>query len=155
MMFPPFLGFNSYYRRGYGKTCNPYAPKNFHSQGFPNEFAKTTAVPPINPSSISKNRNGNVSSGSFVGNNTIKEQNRTQNKFNFSNSTNNECSNNYFPNPSNKNEDNKDERSPFFSIFGIDLFFDDILILALLLFLNTEDVKDNYLYIVLIMLLFN
>lgn len=152
MMFPPFFGFNTYYRRGYGKTCNPYIPKNFDNPNFSNRFDKTTFVPPRNHSSISKNRNENVS---FVGNNCAKEQNRTQNKFNFDNTTNNECSNNFFPNSSNKNENRKDEYSPFFSIFGIDLFFDDILILALLLFLNTEDVKDSYLYIVLIMLLFN
>lgn len=40
-----------------------------------------------------------------------------------------------------------------FRIFGLDLFFDDILILCLLFFLYTEEVKDEMLFICLIMLL--
>lgn len=42
-----------------------------------------------------------------------------------------------------------------FEIFGIKLFFDDLLILALLFILYKEDVKDSSLYIVLILLLLN
>lgn len=40
-----------------------------------------------------------------------------------------------------------------FEIFGIKLYFDDLLIIALLFFLYQEDVKDSYLYIALILLL--
>ena len=40
-----------------------------------------------------------------------------------------------------------------FEIFGLKLHFDDLLIIALLFFLYQEDVKDTYLYIVLILLL--
>lgn len=40
-----------------------------------------------------------------------------------------------------------------FNIFGLKLHFDDLLILGLLFLLYEEDVKDNYLYIVLLMLL--
>lgn len=40
-----------------------------------------------------------------------------------------------------------------FEIFGLKLYFDDLLILALLFFLYQEEVKDTYLYMALILLL--
>ena len=40
-----------------------------------------------------------------------------------------------------------------FNILGLNLHFDDLLIICLLLFLYNEDVKDNYLYFALILLL--
>lgn len=43
----------------------------------------------------------------------------------------------------------------FIEIFGIKLYFDDLLILALLFFLYKEEVKDNSLYIILFLLLFS
>lgn len=42
---------------------------------------------------------------------------------------------------------------PIFEIFGIRLFMDDILILCLLYFLYEENVKDEILFIVLLLLL--
>lgn len=42
---------------------------------------------------------------------------------------------------------------PIFEIFGIKLFFDDILIVALIFFLYNEGVEDNLLFISLILLL--
>lgn len=39
------------------------------------------------------------------------------------------------------------------NLFGIDLFFDDILLILLIYFLYTEGVKDIYLFFVLILLL--
>lgn len=45
---------------------------------------------------------------------------------------------------------NEDE---FFEIFGLKLYFDDILIICLLFFLYQEGVKDYYLFIALILLL--
>ncbi len=45
------------------------------------------------------------------------------------------------------------EEEPIFEIFGIKLHFDDILIIALIFFLYNEGVKDNYLFISLILLL--
>lgn len=41
----------------------------------------------------------------------------------------------------------------YFEIFGIKLHFDDILLICLLLFLYNEGVKDQILFISLIMLL--
>lgn len=115
-------------------------------------FGKT--VQNANYSSISKNNNSSMYAGSSINkNNYINSQSRIEDKYDFNNS--NKCYNKYSFNNCNEKENSKNEYEPFFTIFGIDLYFDDILILALLLFLNTEDVKDSYLYIVLIMLLFN
>jgi hypothetical protein len=57
-------------------------------------------------------------------------------------------------------EDNKKEEashfsetSPFLQFFGINLYFDDILIICILFFLYQEGVKDEGLFVVLILLL--
>ena len=44
---------------------------------------------------------------------------------------------------------------PIFEIFGLKLYMDDILILCLLYFLYEENVKDELLFIALLMLLLN
>ncbi|MCI9365108.1 MAG: hypothetical protein HFJ54_00240 [Clostridia bacterium] len=46
-----------------------------------------------------------------------------------------------------------DTSNPIFEIFGIKLFFDDILLIALIFFLYTEGVKDQNLFISLVLLL--
>lgn len=59
-------------------------------------------------------------------------------------------------NQNQKKEENRglfDFDSPLFQILGIDLYFDDILILCLLFFLYQEGVKDQGLFISLILLL--
>ena len=48
-------------------------------------------------------------------------------------------------------EKNKDEF--LFEIFGIKIFFDDVLIICILLFLYEEKIEDHLLYIALILLL--
>lgn len=55
-------------------------------------------------------------------------------------------------NTDNNEENNRDDRE-FFEIFGIRLYFDDILILCLLYFLYKEDVHDEMLFFALILLL--
>lgn len=47
----------------------------------------------------------------------------------------------------------EEKRSPVFEIFGIKLYFDDILLIALIFFLYDEGVQDNMLFIALILLL--
>lgn len=42
---------------------------------------------------------------------------------------------------------------PIFEIFGLELYFDDILIIALIFFLYNEGVRDNLLFISLVLLL--
>lgn len=46
-----------------------------------------------------------------------------------------------------------DSRNPVFEIFGIKLFFDDILLISLIFFLYNEGIHDQYLFIALILLL--
>ena len=46
-----------------------------------------------------------------------------------------------------------EESREYFEIFGIKLFFDDILLICLIFFLYNEGVKDQYLFISLILLL--
>lgn len=48
---------------------------------------------------------------------------------------------------------NEDRSKPVFEIFGIKLFFDDILLISLIFFLYSEGVKDQSLFISLILLL--
>ena len=50
-------------------------------------------------------------------------------------------------------ESSKKENKPIFEIFGIKLYFDDLLIIALLFFLYEEGVEDNLLFISLVLLL--
>lgn len=50
-------------------------------------------------------------------------------------------------------EHSERENEEYFEIFGIKLYFDDLLLIALLFFLYQEDVKDTYLYIALVLLL--
>ena len=42
---------------------------------------------------------------------------------------------------------------PFFEVFGLKLYFDDVLIICLIFFLYQEGVKDEYLFMALILLL--
>jgi len=48
---------------------------------------------------------------------------------------------------------NSSDDTQFFEIFGIKLFFDDILLICLIFFLYNEGVKDQSLFLSLIMLL--
>ena len=56
-------------------------------------------------------------------------------------------------NCSNNKDCEKNSETPVFEFFGISLFFDDILLICLILFLYNEGVKDESLFIALIMLL--
>lgn len=51
----------------------------------------------------------------------------------------------------NSSPSNNDETA--FQFFGIKLYFDDLLILCLLIFLYNEGIKDNLLFMSLILLL--
>lgn len=46
-----------------------------------------------------------------------------------------------------------ENKEPIFEIFGIKLYFDDLLIVALIFFLYNEGVRDNLLFISLVLLL--
>lgn len=95
--------------------------------GFP-QF-RNTYHPIRNSGNFKYNMNPKVNSASHH----IK-----QNKEDFSES--NSCKDSAFP-------------KPVFEAFGIKFFFDDLLLISLLLFLYNEGVKDQYLFFALILLL--
>ena len=81
-----------------------------------------------------------------------KKEDKIAVKANFSGNNNN---NNNYNNSNNYNNAKiiKNENDALFEIFGIKLYFDDILLISLIFFLYSEGVKDDYLFISLILLL--
>ena len=77
----------------------------------------------------------------------------------FKNPSINDNKNSKQENSANKvNIEDKEKRSsetqkPIFEIFGIKLFFDDLLLISLIFFLYSEGVQDQSLFIALILLL--
>ena len=84
-------------------------------------------------------RNINKDVNKNINNNSGKDSNST---FNSNDETRYKCSNS-----------NSSNNQIFLSILGIDLYFDDLLILCLLFFLYQEGVKDEMLFICLLLLL--
>lgn len=94
-------------------------------------------------------RNNSLKNDNEITKNMQKTNKNTDNK------TSNEIEN---TNLKNSNDKNKSSRSdlddePFFEILGIKLYLDDLIILCLLFFLYQEGVKDEILFISLILLL--
>lgn len=58
-----------------------------------------------------------------------------------------------FNSAENENKNNDTNDIPMFEIFGIKLYLDDILLICLIFFLYDEGVKDQSLFIALILLL--
>lgn len=50
-------------------------------------------------------------------------------------------------------QEDRGEDEEFFNLFGLKLYHDDILLIGLIFFLYQEDVKDQYLFFALILLL--
>lgn len=53
----------------------------------------------------------------------------------------------------NENKSNSNNADYMFDLFGLKLYFDDVLIVSLLYFLYTQGIKDEGLFLVLILLL--
>ena len=51
------------------------------------------------------------------------------------------------------NQTDRDENENYFDLFGLKLYNDDLLLIGMIFFLYKEDVKDQYLFIALILLL--
>lgn len=90
-------------------------------------------------------------------NNFSRTQNKKNNVFHNSNQINNHKS--HCETAPVLKECSKDKSSehyePLFELFGIKIYFDDVLIICILLFLYEEGIKDQYLFISLILLLLN
>lgn len=61
--------------------------------------------------------------------------------------------NNIIYNQENNMNNKKEKDDTIFEIFGIKLHYDDILLICLIFFLYTEGVKDEFLFIALVLLL--
>lgn len=96
--------------------------------------------------SYNMGRNNSYDSGHFENNKQEKNITSTSSDINEYNPVNNK---------SNDNETRATEKddAPYFQLFGINLYFDDILLVCLILFLYEEGVKDESLFISLILLL--
>lgn len=55
--------------------------------------------------------------------------------------------------PPREEKPSKTSEEPLFEIFGIQLFYDDILLICLIFFLYSEGIQDTYLFLALILLL--
>lgn len=51
------------------------------------------------------------------------------------------------------NSINNNDKTPLFNLFGIQLYFDDILLICVIFFLYNEEIEDNYLLLALVLLL--
>lgn len=140
-----------------------YSRYSRYGYRYPYYTYKNYTNPYINKGSENKTPNAynaSMKSNSFITNNSdyrkVRRNNMINNGINHNNTHNNI---NYDINAKNncdkKNESCSDENenSPFFQLFGINLYFDDILLVCLIFFLYQEGVKDEGLFIALILLL--
>ncbi len=97
---------------------------------------------------------GHTSNSNLVHNkkNNVYDENTNNYNKNQENINNKGC-NNTTNNLKNENTSTPNPDSPLFQLFGINLYFDDILLICLIWFLYNEGVKDEELFIALILLL--
>lgn len=50
-------------------------------------------------------------------------------------------------------QEDRDDDEEYFDLFGLKLYYDDLLLIGLMFFLYKEDVKDQYLFFALVLLL--
>ena len=129
--FPNYLKYaNNNYKKPFQKSTN-YSP---NPQAFNSNFAEA-------------NYNNIVN---HKGNSNIKTFSDTENKTNFKYSSNQK---NIDQQKKNNYDNFYSKEQPIINISGINLYFDDILIICLIFFLYSEKVTDYYLFFVLILLL--
>ena len=90
-----------------------------------------------------------------INQNNYKENSVNQNDYNKNSvNQNNFSSSDYNENRTNKKNNSKSNNDNyFFELFGLKLYFDDVLLICLIFFLYDEGVRDNELFISLILLL--
>ena len=93
----------------------------------------------------------------FINNNSYSQKkhiiDNSYSPSNFQNSLESNSSNEDNRNLNQKNKSNKNNNDYLFDLFGLKIFSDDILLVSLIYFLYSEGVKDDSLFIVLILLL--
>lgn len=128
----PFLNFYNYRRPSYYQP-NLYRNSNYY-KSFSNDSLST-----VKGTNFDVNLSNPCSPGSVAYNKNICEDNLSND---FSNS-----------NSKQKKLPLEPDDEYFFEIFGLKLYFDDVLLICLLFFLYEEGVKDQELFISLILLL--
>lgn len=122
-----------------------FGPFNFRKNYYNSQYNKGPF--PNNKLSNTYSYNNNLNNNNNIGNNKYNSFHKEPQNFKNVEGSNSSCNKNY--------EQEKENRyyEQSFELFGIRLYFDDLLILALLFFLYKEDSHDDYLYIILFMLL--
>lgn len=150
MLQNPYIGmpyYNRYSRYGYRYPSSPY-----YSNIQNDTNIKKNESNFVNNSPKSRNSKPFFYSPTYYGRKEQRKTNHSKQNFEHSQSQYKDSN----QNNTQKKEENHgsfDLNSPLFQILGISLYFDDILILCLLFFLYQEGVKDQSLFISLILLL--
>lgn len=138
----PFFYNPNYYNRlptpnMYTFTDNASLQRNQHNTNY---VSSNTNTQTLNRNNIQKDSNPPVSSKKLSNNYSSRLNNDLNNlsKINKKNNSKNNSSNN---------------ENYFFELFGLKLYFDDILLLCLIFFLYEEGVKDDELFLSLVLLL--
>lgn len=139
MPFSPYFGY-PYYRIFPSRSHNSSNQKVYNQKKelIPKDFS--------NRYNVNNNFNNCNTHSNHFNNDTFN------NNCNFTNAKNN-CNNSPNNYTISINDTDSYDYEQFINIFGFKLYFDDLLILALLFFLYKEEVKDESLYIALILLL--
>lgn len=146
--FPTFRNYN-YYSTSCANRLSSVQPKtdthnsNFKPQNMFSYMPKNILEKKTNNYLTSSKQ---TSTNTLLNNKYIDKYDTNNSNLNCKTSQNNLDTNNKLSN-------NKEERDEIFKIFGINLYFDDILLISLIFFLYSEGVKDDYLFISLILLL--
>ena len=143
-MYNPLFFSNPYYRR-------PLNSKQYVSS-YNNKYSNTNFS---NYSNNFTNHYHNKYSSNFPNNYSNNHHTSYPNNY-YKNSNFSQSNNNTSGVKSEKgfrNEKEEHVEPELFEIFGIKLYFDDILLICLIFFLYNEGVKDQYLFISLILLL--
>lgn len=114
---------------------NPYYRNSLNSNPYTNNYTNKYSNNPFN--NYSNNRPNTFSNNYYKYQNFSSTNNKFQSK----------------PKKEILEKQEKSADSELFEIFGIKLYFDDILLICLIFFLYNEGVKDQYLFISLILLL--
>lgn len=125
----------------YKNYSNPYPNKGYDS--VTQNMHDTSTVNNKTLTSTSRNYRKNISNNMDY----VNINNKTHNNNGYSFNDKDNCD------KKNESRSNENEDSPLFQLFGINLYFDDILLVCLIFFLYQEGVKDEGLFISLILLL--
>lgn len=121
----PYMNMPFSYYRNYPRYPNPYDYSSYYAQSTNNKYHNNGSF------SNNNNNNNNMNMNNNSSDNWSKHKNENENK----------------------NKSNSNDNNYLFDLFGIKLYFDDILILSLLYFLYNEGVKDEMLFMSLLLLL--